>query len=134
MARATVTGYDGDLMRLRVEGTNCAACMEGRGCGMGLIGSGRDRNLQLPAPALRPAIGTSLELHTDHSIIAAAALGYGLPLLGLVAGASLGDWLLSGPSVALLAFGVMGAMGLMARRIARQRFSGAGGCIARATV
>ena len=133
MAGATVTGYDGDTMLVSVDRSACAACLEGRGCGMGLIAAARDRQhqLRLPAPSTRPPVGATIRLHPTHSILAAAAMAYGLPLVGLVAGASLGEWLMPTPGAVLAAVVAMLAMGWLARRIATRQYAGASACLAR---
>ncbi len=125
MINGTVTRFDDSMMIVTIDRNACAACLEGRGCGMGLLAAGRERfrELSLPTPSPRPEIGGTIAIGSDYGLVLAAALAYGMPLLGLLVGASIGDWLLPAPGSVILAFTGMAASAIAARRFARQRFS-----------
>ena len=115
MIDATVTGYSGDRLIASVpRRAACARCLDGGGCGMGLLGRRAEGavTLTLPSPRPRPAGGSNVRLAARPGVLGAALVGYGLPLAGVLAGA------LSGPLAAAagLAAGVLGA-----RLVARDR-------------
>lgn len=110
MIDATVTGYAGDRLIASVERRRaCARCLDGAGCGMGLLGRRSENTvtLRLPAPRQRPAVGSSIGLETRPGVLGAALVGYGLPLVGVLAGAlagplAAGAGLMAGIAVARL--------------------------------
>ena len=111
-----MTGYAGDRLIASVERrTACARCLDGRGCGMGLLGRRSDGavTLKLPAPRQRPAVGSSVALAASPGVLRAALVGYGLPLAGVLAGAA------SGPLAAAagLAAGILVARLLASGRV-----------------
>lgn len=116
MLTARVTGYRGDRLLADVPRQRaCARCLDGRGCGMGLLGSRRTDTVtvEVEAPAERPAPGSTVSLSGAPGVVGAALLGYGLPLAGLLAGA------VSGPALSLagLAAGMMSSRWLLRGRV-----------------
>ena len=108
-------GYAGDRIVASVERRKaCARCLDGGGCGMGLLGrrAAEAVTLTLPTPRRRPAVGSNVALVTNPGVLGAALVGYGLPLAGVLAGA------LAGP---LAAFSGLIAGVLVARHVARGR-------------
>ena len=93
MVTARVTGYrDGELIATVPRQVACRRCLDGKGCGMGLLGSRRSDTVTvaLPAPRTRPEPGSDITLFGAPGVVGAAMLGYGLPLAGVRAGAALG--------------------------------------------
>ncbi len=110
-----MAGYAGDRLVASVARRRaCARCLDGGGCGMGLLGrrAADTVTLTLPAPRQRPAIGSRIALAANPGVLAAALVGYGLPLAGILVGA------LSGPMAAVS--GLAAGM-LVARCLARGR-------------
>lgn len=115
MIKATVTGYAGDRLVASVQSRPaCARCLDGHGCGMGLLGrqTARPATLTLNAPRPRPAVGSTVGIAARPGVLAAALVGYGLPLAGVLTGA------VSGP---LAAIGGLAAGVLVARVLVRGR-------------
>ncbi|MEO0616530.1 MAG: SoxR reducing system RseC family protein [Pseudomonadota bacterium] len=106
-----MTGYrDDQLIAAVPRQVACRRCLDGQGCGMGLIGSLRSGTVSvaLPAPRTRPEPGSEITLSGAPGVVGAALLGYGLPLAGVLAGAALGPaaalaGLLSGIAVSRVA-------------------------------
>lgn len=106
----------------------CARCAEGKGCGGGLLGRLLgDRLFQLRVPVRTGiSVGDQVQLGiSEGALLGAACLMYLLPLLALLAGALIGDFL-GGDGTALL----LGSLALLAsflslhvfrERIARSR-------------
>ena len=93
MIKARVTGYrDDQLIATVPRRVACRRCLDGKGCGMGLIGSRPSDSVTvaLPAPRTRPEPGSGITLFGAPGVVGAAMLGYGLPLAGVLAGAALG--------------------------------------------
>ena len=119
MIDVTVTGYSGDRLVVAAERRPaCGRCLDGRGCGMGLLARRSDLpvSLTLEAPEPRPAIGSSIRLVASPGVLSAALLGYGLPLAGVLAAAA------SGPLAAALglAAGIVAARTLARGRVGWQ--------------
>ncbi|MEM6817925.1 MAG: SoxR reducing system RseC family protein [Pseudomonadota bacterium] len=107
--RAIVDDIDDERVRLLVTpGATCAPCIEGRGCGMALWS--RNRVLTLPRHAVPKGTvrGSHLSVRCNARDLRIAAMtGYGIPLAGLLAGASIAS--LSGAGDGLTALcGVAG--------------------------
>ena len=104
----------------------CRRCAAGKGCGAGLLGSfDAERRLDVTAPASLPVdIGDEVTLTlAPRSLLRAAAIAYGLPLISLVAAASLA-WLSGvGPdSLAAVAMVVVGLVtGVIISRVLLNR-------------
>lgn len=85
---ATVLSVSERSLRLRVDaGAACARCAAGRGCGAGVFGTGRTRELELARPATAqfvPGDRVTLALPARR-LLRASLLAYGLPLLTLLA-------------------------------------------------
>ncbi|MEO0345922.1 MAG: SoxR reducing system RseC family protein [Pseudomonadota bacterium] len=93
MITARVTGYrDDQLIATVPRRVACHRCLEGKGCGMGLIGGRRSDTVTvaLRAPRTRPEPGSDITLFGAPGVVGAAMLGYGLPLAGVLAGAAFG--------------------------------------------
>ncbi|MEM1437585.1 MAG: SoxR reducing system RseC family protein [Pseudomonadota bacterium] len=93
MITARVTGYrDDQLIATVPRRVACRRCLDGKGCGMGLIGGTRSGTVTVavPAPQTRPAPGSEITLFGAPGVVGAAMLGYGLPLAGVLVGAALG--------------------------------------------
>ncbi|MEO1581133.1 MAG: SoxR reducing system RseC family protein [Pseudomonadota bacterium] len=114
--RAIVDEVDDQNVRLLITpGTTCTPCIEGRGCGAALWS--RKRVLTLPRSAVPPDTvpGKQLSLRCNARDIRLAAItGYGIPLAGLLAGASVAS--LSGAGDALTA--VSGLAGVLIATLA----------------
>ncbi|GBF30857.1 hypothetical protein MnTg04_00808 [bacterium MnTg04] len=106
----------------------CERCAEGKGCGGGLLSRLLgDRLFQLRVPVSAGiGVGDQVQLGiSEGALLGAACLMYLLPLLALISGALIGDFL-GGDGLALL----LGSLGLLAsfvllhvfrERIARSR-------------
>lgn len=102
----------------------CARCRAGRGCGAGFPGAaGRERQLRVAVPkGIKLVVGDAVTLHVSGSaLLAAAAIAYGLPLAGLLAGALLGHVLVPGDlgGVTTALVGLVGGGWMARRRAAR---------------
>lgn len=89
---AVVRAIDGDCVRLALA----ASCDNCSGCGgrCGLIGALGAELVELPRAQFdrSPRPGDAVRIYLpDAALLARAKLGYGLPLLGLLAGAALGQ-------------------------------------------
>ena len=90
----------------------CERCAEGKGCGGGLLSRLLgDRLFQLRVPVSAGiGVGDQVQLGiSEGALLGAACLMYLLPLLALISGALIGDFL-GGDGVALL----LGSLGLLA--------------------
>ncbi len=102
---------------VRVSGMSCARCMEGRGCGMGLLGSGqRPREIEARIPErlgmVKPGQRVRL-MFGRQELLRSTWVIYGVPLLSLLSGLGLlalvfpdaGDGVAVGVAVISLAIG-----------------------------
>lgn len=97
----------------------CRRCMEGRGCGAGLMSASGATEVAVPAPhGLDLAPGDTVELRLPaQALLRAALLAYGLPLAGLLLAASGAALIGAGePLTVFAAGGGMLAGALAARR------------------
>ena len=108
-----------------VEGTPpCARCAEGRGCGAGIF-TGRDgrQHVRLAVPRdVDIAVGDPVTVSmSGRSLLTASILAYGVPLLGLLAGALSAALFSASEGVALVLAGAGLAAGvaISRRRLAR---------------
>lgn len=111
------TGGTQDPARVVVEvaaRTACARCAAGRGCGAGLFSGSARRQVEARVRAgLRPAQGDTVVLEVaDRTLLQAAAVVYGIPLVaaliggGLALALSLGDAAAAAASLAGLTAGL----------------------------
>ena len=138
-AQATVVAVtrhpDGVVARVELdERFACARCAEGRGCGAGLFGAGRERPVfEIPLKSDRatgwtPAAGDRVELTAaPGTLLEAAALAYGLPLAGAAGAALLAGLSGAGDFTAVLAalVGLVAAF-VVSRRLQSRRACGLG--------
>ncbi len=106
---------DQNVRLLITPGTTCTPCIEGRGCGAALWL--RKRVLTLPRSAVPPDTvpGKQLSVRCNARDVRAAAItGYGIPLAGLLTGASIAS--LSGAGDVLTA--ISGLTGVLVATIA----------------
>jgi len=116
--RSLISESDGDRAIVEVDVTvACPRCAAGKGCGAGILGgSGRIRQIEVTVrPELGLCEGDQVEIALpSRDLLHAAAIVYGLPMLGAMFAAglafamSLGDsaaafWALGGLAVGLLA-------------------------------
>lgn len=105
---------------------NCARCAAGKGCGAGLVGSGRrDRQIEAYiAAGVDVHVGdeVSIELAPRH-LLNAALIVYGLPLVGALIGAGIAYGLGVGDLYASLAglAGIAAGIAIARRRAAREQ-------------
>ncbi len=112
----TVTSVDEVSIAMR---SGCPRCDRGEGCGQGAWLASRSRVWRLRVPTDSLPIATPVRIEFPAArLLQAATLAYGLPLLGLVCGAVVGQ-LLGGDPVAVAGslIGLTGAL-LMVRRLA----------------
>ena len=109
-----VVGVAADAVWVEAERmSTCGRCALRAGCRHGLLDSWRRGpvvQLRLPAPDRAPvlAVGDTVVIGLEESVLLGASFRlYGLPLLGFVAGAGLGDTLAG--DVGALAAGCVGA-------------------------
>ncbi|MCC5866952.1 MAG: SoxR reducing system RseC family protein [Gammaproteobacteria bacterium] len=99
--------------------SGCPRCDRGEGCGQGAWFAARSRTWRLSVPTGAAQVASTVRLTLPATrLLHAAALAYGLPLLGLVTGAVLGQ-LLGGefPAVSGSIIGLLAGFAL-ARRLA----------------
>lgn len=119
-----VTGLDGDFALVQVEGGGCGRCHEAGGCGgqqlTQMFCSAPRQYRVRNAVGAKPGDRVSILLPAG-ALGRYATLAYGLPLLGLIAGALLGDSL--GGDAGALCGGAVGccAAFLLMRRHAPER-------------
>lgn len=112
---AEVVEHGPGELRLRIAPASaCARCAAGRGCGVGVLSHlfGR-RTLDLPMPAgarFQPGDRVRVGVRAD-SLMRAAVMLYGFPLLVFVAGAALGQQLAAGALAGDLAALMIGLAG-----------------------
>lgn len=123
---ATVVAVEQDSIEVALpRARSCRACLDGRGCGLGLLRftRGREVRLRLARSGLGDVQpGTRVQLRRQAgAVLHAAMIGYGLPLLGLLIGASTGDAL--GGGTAAVVAGLAGGAGAawLALRLARRQ-------------
>lgn len=113
-ASARVISVFGGMARVSVASpVSCARCEAGRGCGGGLLGSGKaERQVDIRIPeGMSLKAGDRIRLViSSQQLLNAAALAYGVPLAGLLVAAGAG-WLLTGDD---LLSALTGAAGLIA--------------------
>lgn len=123
--RGRVLGVDGGhaLVQAAAKG-GCSACSAASGCGVSKLGklvrtrpqAWRIENTLDARPGDEVVLGIA-----DEALLQAAVIAYGLPVLGLVAGAVASPALGSGPLSAVLASAAGLAAGLLlARRVSRR--------------
>jgi sigma-E factor negative regulatory protein RseC len=108
---AVVQAVDGAVVRLALA----PACDNCGGCGgrCGLLGPLGGDSVELPQAQfdLTPRAGDAVRIYLpDAALLARARIGYGLPLLGLLAGAALGQLsgsALNAPADLLAVFGAL---------------------------
>ena len=138
-AKATVVAItrhpDGIFARVELdERFACTRCAEGRGCGAGLFGAGRERSVfEIPvtldrASGWTPAAGDRVELTAaPGTLLEAAALAYGLPPAGAAGAALLAGLSGAGDFTAVLAaLAGLGAAFAVSRRLQSRRACGFG--------
>jgi len=100
-------GADGARAIVSVEvAAACPRCAAGKGCGAGLItGAGRDRQVEAKIrPGLAVAENDLVEIAlAPDNLLRAAAIVYGLPMLGAVAAAAIAYAFSLGDAAAALA-------------------------------
>lgn len=106
---ATVQRVGDQHIHLAVESANqCARCARGVGCGMGLFGPD-NKLVMIPSAIVSEPLeaGDCVSLSCESTVLLSDAVrGYGLPLIGLVGGASVASMSGGGDlAVALAAFG-----------------------------
>ena len=96
----------------------CRRCMQGRGCGAGLLYASGSTEIAVSAPSgLVLAPGDVVELRLPAAaLLRAALLAYGLPLAGLLLGASSAALTGAGELVTVTAAGVGMLAGVLAAR------------------
>jgi positive regulator of sigma E activity len=102
----------------------CARCAAGKGCGAGLlIGSGSTRHIEATVgPDLRLAPGDTVEVRLEpRSILHAAFVAYGAPLVGALIAAAIAYGLSLGDVEAASASLVGVAVGMFAGRLYLKR-------------
>ncbi len=118
-----MVAVDGDALVVEVDtAVTCARCASGKGCGAGLLGSGRLPRLRVPLAGQRPMrVGAPITLElAPGRLWTAAALAYGAPLVGMFAGALLatvltdrwtatgsGEWPVIGMAIAGIVAGIV---------------------------
>jgi sigma-E factor negative regulatory protein RseC len=127
--RARVIGVEGDLVRIRTEAqTGCHSCGAKSGCGSALIAqmfpARFNQQLLLPRGQLStpPGPGDFVVIGIDEGYLQKSSLLlYAVPLLGLLAGAIVGQAAL-GTELAAIGGGLSGlGVGLLAIRWGAQR-------------
>lgn len=102
----------------------CPRCASGKGCGAGLFaaaGDARQVEATVP-PGLRVAVDDAVEISlAPDNLLRAAALVYGVPLLGALAAAGVAFLLQLGDAMASLAALLGLALGLTIGRIRLQK-------------
>ena len=98
-ASARVISVFGGMARVSVASpVACARCEAGRGCGGGLLGTGKaERQIDIRIPAgMSLKAGDQIRLViSSRQLLNAAVLAYGVPLAGLLMAAGVG-WLVTG--------------------------------------
>lgn len=103
----------------------CARCAAGRGCGAGVVAGSRSRRVEAAIPdgtSIAPGDTVGLEI-APHSVLSAALIVYGWPMLGAASAAAfayLGGFDDGPAAIAALSGLVIGAL-LGRRRLGRQR-------------
>lgn len=133
--RGTIVSLDAHAGYLRamieVDTASCPRCAAGKGCGAGLLGTGAaTRQLEMPVdPALGLAVGDEVVLRlAESSVLHAAAIVYGLPMLGAIVAAvlayaaSLGDAGAASAALLGLAIGVAAGRWWLRRRDCLRQF------------
>jgi sigma-E factor negative regulatory protein RseC len=116
------TGYvmraEGDYVEVETQvESSCGHCLNSRdgACGTGTLSSlfgKRTPRLRL-YNGIHAKIGDRVEVHVDdHGVVLGSLLIYLLPLLALMGGAGVGEWILGEPGAILFGLGG-GAVGLM---------------------
>ena len=84
----TVVSVDYPRAVVRVVGMNCARCLQGRGCGMGLLGGGqKDIEALIPGGLENVKPGQRVRLlFGRQQLLRSAWMLYGVPLLSLLVG------------------------------------------------
>ena len=133
-ATGRVSSVDGDRITVLVDApVVCHRCAAGKGCGAGLLGgSSASRSFDVDVPVgMQLGIGDEVTLTlSPRSLLRAAALAYGLPLLSLVMAATIA-WLAgAGPDslvavamvIAGLAAGIFGSRHILSQGAACDQF------------
>lgn len=128
--KAIVTGVVDDLAMIQMQRQSaCSHCELSRGCGTGALGrllGHRSRPLTISNQYnLKPGDRVVLGM-PDKALLNASLLIYGLPLLGIMAGGLLAQWLFGKSEMVIIILATTGfAAGLVySAYIARSRFSG----------
>lgn len=125
---ATVISIANSLVTVSVERSAvCARCASGKGCGAGLMGSGRlPASIEVAVPdAMVLLVGDRVTLSlAPEDLLRASFLAYGLPLAGMTAALSIG-WL-AGPlgdlsAIALAAVGLLSGLAVGRYKIRRNK-------------
>jgi sigma-E factor negative regulatory protein RseC len=127
-ATVRVVSVEGPVARVACEDTSsCGACGPGGRCALKWFATRRSASLEIPARAdervaLQPGDEVILSIK-DGELLRAAALAYGLPLLGLLASALAAHGLAGAGEGGALTAGLVGAAvgGWLARALARRR-------------
>lgn len=126
--KAVVTGVVGNLAMIEVQRkSTCSHCELSRGCGTGAIGrllGHRNKPLTISNKYdLKPGDRVLLGM-PDKAFLKASLLIYGMPLLGMMAGGLLAQWLFGSSEMVTIILATTGfAAGLaFSANIAKRRF------------
>lgn len=109
----TVIALDGRVATVRIPAgaMACAACAEGRGCGAGLfrLVEARDRDVAARvSTGDLPGVGTTVSVECANAGVArAAAIAYGVPLAGFMAGVLVTSGAFPGQTLLAAALGIV---------------------------
>ena len=110
--RAIVIGIEGNLAIIQMQRESaCCNCELNSGCGMGAIGrllGHRRKPLTINNEYNLKAGDRVLLGLADHAFLKASLLIYGLPLVGLIGGGLLAQWVFSGSELHGFIFAVTG--------------------------
>jgi sigma-E factor negative regulatory protein RseC len=127
--RAIVTGLDGDLAIIQMQRqSTCDHCELSSGCGTGAIGrllGHRVKPLTISNKYnLKPGDSILLGM-PDTAFLSASLLIYGLPLVGLIGGGIMADWIYSRSELYVFIFAIIGFIAglVISDQIATKRFS-----------
>ena len=110
--QAIVTGLDGNLASIQMQRNSaCSHCELNSGCGTGTIGrllGYRSKPLTIKNNyCLKPGDKVILGM-SDHAFLKANLLIYGLPLIGLIGGGLVAQWIFPGAELTGLMFATAG--------------------------
>jgi len=107
-----------------VQASACASCQARSGCGQQALKElGRPVSLWVPITGHSLQVGDQVMVELPEGAVARSALAlYGVPLLGLTAGAALGQWAAWPEWQMLLSAGVGLVVGFVAARMLSERY------------